>query len=270
MTKDKILKFLAEENIALPPGISGKFYREYQDTKHSENRLKFWLSLDQWTRTEAAFIFLDIQPDTVKFDSVGVLERYKSFSGNFDIEQDLDDSGFPIAVGVDSGGFEEYLTKQQLTMIYTLDSMASDNLKLLSRYEIATPEQWISLAQEKKIPIPWLKWATDYGLCKSKDDEDSSSDKYDGLSDEEMFDLAYGLETRLKPIKNQKQLSTRTKNNYLKLIFALANGIVGFNPKKPHEAASLIIKETGIENLSAETIANYISEAYQLESKNRD
>jgi len=63
-------------------------------------------------------------------------------------------------------------------------------------------------------------------------------------------------------------LNTRTENNYLRLIFTLANSIKGFNPKKPYEAAQLIIDETGI-NISQQTISDYISKAYEIESKNR-
>ena len=69
---------------------------------------------------------------------------------------------------------------------------------------------------------------------------------------------------------SEKSLSARTENNYLKLIMALSNGIEGFNPKKPHEAAQLIINETGIENISAQTIANYLSKAHEIQVKDQD
>jgi hypothetical protein len=67
----------------------------------------------------------------------------------------------------------------------------------------------------------------------------------------------------------EKPLHIRTENNYLRLILSLANGIENFNPKKPYEAAQLIIDETEID-ISQETLAGYISKAYDLESKNRD
>lgn len=66
-----------------------------------------------------------------------------------------------------------------------------------------------------------------------------------------------------------KPLSTRTENNYLRLIFKLANGISGFNHKKPYEAAQLIINKTGID-ISQETLAGYITKAYELECKSKD
>ena len=70
-------------------------------------------------------------------------------------------------------------------------------------------------------------------------------------------------------IEIEKPLNSRTENNYLRLIMSLANGIEGFNPKKPYEAAQLIIDETETD-VSKDTIANYITKAYALESKSRD
>jgi len=49
----------------------------------------------------------------------------------------------------------------------------------------------------------------------------------------------------------------------------LANGIKGFNPKKPYEAAQIIIEETGID-IGQDALAGYISKAYSLESKEKD
>src|SRR5690606_33423075 len=68
---------------------------------------------------------------------------------------------------------------------------------------------------------------------------------------------------------NRQRLSTRSENNYLRLILTLANNIPGFNPQKPYEAAKLIVENTEID-ISQQTIADYITKAYALESKNRD
>lgn len=83
---------------------------------------------------------------------------------------------------------------------------------------------------------------------------------------ERYIESAYKLNEKLVATK---QLNTRTENNYLRLIFTLANSIKGFNPRKPYEAAKLIIDETGI-NISQQTISDYISKAYEIESKNRE
>ena len=69
--------------------------------------------------------------------------------------------------------------------------------------------------------------------------------------------------------KKDVLLSKRTENNYLRLIMVLANGIKGFNPKKPYEAAQIIIEETGID-IGQDALAGYISKAYSLESKEKD
>lgn len=69
-------------------------------------------------------------------------------------------------------------------------------------------------------------------------------------------------------IVSEKPLSTRTENNYLRLIFALAGNIEGFNYNKPYESAKLIIDATEI-NISQQTIADYISKAHALDSKEK-
>lgn len=64
----------------------------------------------------------------------------------------------------------------------------------------------------------------------------------------------------------EKPLSARTENNYLRLIFALAGNIKGFNHNKPYESAKLIIDSTEIQ-ISQETLAGYITKAFELYSK---
>ena len=110
------------------------------------------------------------------------------------------------------------------------------------------PKYYIEWALSKNIKIHWLDYATQKGL----------------LGTEEL-----NVNKILKAESIDKPLSTRTENNYLRLIMTLANGIKGFDPKKPYEAAQLIIDETGI-SLGQDTIASYISKAYELETKNRD
>ena len=122
-----------------------------------------------------------------------------------------------------------------------------DDMQRILSHEIIeydTPSNWISYAVSKRINIPWLDFAIREGFY---------------------------IENESKPttLNAEKPLSNRTKNNYLRLIMALANGIEGFNPKKPFEAAKLIIEETEVK-ISQDTLASYISEAYQNESINRD
>ena len=67
-----------------------------------------------------------------------------------------------------------------------------------------------------------------------------------------------------------EHLNARTENNYLRLIFQLAfSNIKDFDPKKPFEAAALIMANIDT-TLSKDTIAGYIQKAYTLASKERD
>lgn len=106
------------------------------------------------------------------------------------------------------------------------------------------PSFYIDWALSKKIEIPWLNYAIEKGFYLPKPN------------------------LNVKPVI-EKPLSPRTENNYLRLILTLANSIKGFNPKKPYEAAQLIIDETGID-ISKQTISDYITKAYELESQKRD
>lgn len=106
------------------------------------------------------------------------------------------------------------------------------------------PSFYIDWALSKKIDIPWLNYAIEKGFYIPKSKVKES-------------------------VKVEKQLSTRLENNYLRLILTLANSIEGFNPKKPYEAAQLIIDETGID-ISKQTISDYITKAYEIESQKRD
>jgi hypothetical protein len=105
------------------------------------------------------------------------------------------------------------------------------------------PCYYIEWALSKKIEIPWLQYAIDKGIYTPKQ------------SNKEINSV-------------EKPINARTENNYLKLILGLANGIKGFNPQKPYEAARLIKSELDID-LSEQAIAAYISKAYELESKKR-
>lgn len=111
------------------------------------------------------------------------------------------------------------------------------------------PKYYIDWALSKNIKIHWLDYATEKGLLVTKEPDFIPPHNANALD---------------------KPLNTRTENNYLRLILTLAiGGIKGFDPKKPYEAAKLIIDETDI-SIGQDTIAGYISKAYELESKSRD
>ena len=106
------------------------------------------------------------------------------------------------------------------------------------------PWFYIEWALSKGFEIPWLQYAIEKNFYVPKQPENQEKDI-------------------------EKPLNVRAENNYLRLILSLANGVEGFNPKKPYEAAQLILDETEMD-LSKETVARYISKAYELESKKRD
>ncbi len=114
------------------------------------------------------------------------------------------------------------------------------------------PTYYIDWALKKGFEIPWLEYAIKNGF-------------YNGETTSKLVESP-----RLdKDNSSNKALSTRTENNYLRLILTLANNIEGFNPKKYYEAAKLIIDATEID-ISQQTIADYIKRAYEIESKKRD
>ena len=120
-----------------------------------------------------------------------------------------------------------------------------DDLRRILSFSANTPQGWIDLALSKKIAIPWLEFAIREGFYKTE-------------------------KTTIDEINSKnKTLSTRTENNYLRLILTLANEIEGFNPRKPYEAAQLIIDATEID-ISQQTISDYIKKAYEIESQKRD
>lgn len=128
----------------------------------------------------------------------------------------------------------------------TLQTRADRNLRIFKsglHNLLNPPSYYIDWALSKKIDIPWLEWAIEKGYYTPKENKNSK-------------EIAPPLHKRLE-------------NNYLRLIFALANGVKGFNPNNPYESARLIIDETSIK-LSQDTIADYISRAYELSSKEKD
>lgn len=137
------------------------------------------------------------------------------------------------------------------------------------------PSYFIDWAISKRMAPEWLDWAIENKLYTTgnHDDVDKKSDPTEGMINDEAHDFVYGKVKKCEDVNQSeivdKPLSTRTENNYLRLIMQLANNINGFNPKKPHEAASLIVKNTNT-NLNEKTIAGYIQKAYELDSKERD
>jgi len=68
---------------------------------------------------------------------------------------------------------------------------------------------------------------------------------------------------------DEGDIHPRTRNNYLRLIMALATTAVkGFDPRKPYEAAN-VIRDTAEIDIDEKTLAGYVSEAYELQIRER-
>ena len=112
--------------------------------------------------------------------------------------------------------------------------------------ENLTPKYYIDWALSKRFRPDWLDWAVEKELyIPNLNADNQQSSEID------------------------KPLNTRTENNYLRLIMQLAvSNIKDFDPKKPYEAAALIMENIDT-NLSKKTIAMYIQKAHELVSKER-
>lgn len=207
-----------------------------QDENGKESKLIFWLRLDAWDLFQATHLFLDLDPDNCGRNESEYFTRLVTFKGN--IYPEYDDRGYPIIEQCMDDGETLYLGWEEAsdyTHRFKVIFRLLDNK--LKPIKYASPQDWVDLAISKNISIPWYDWAIRNKLIGSG----------------EIF----------------KPLSTRTENNYLRLIMALAYEVQGFNPKKPYEAAQLIIDKTEID-ISKETLAAYISKAYEIESHKRD
>lgn len=200
------------------------------DDKGNENRVCFWLRLDAWHLHEAAMVLVDIDPDTIQLHKDNFF-GLKSFQG--DDYSSADDFSDYVPFWDSELAIYQRKYDDMRRILYNLDDIEYD-----------TPSYWIERAIAKKVNIPWLEFAIRKGFYVPKDEPTTKQEA-------------------------EKPLSARTENNYLRLIMALANGIKDFNPIKPYEAAKLIIDETGIENISQQTIKDYISKAHALDSKEK-
>jgi hypothetical protein len=89
--------------------------------------------------------------------------------------------------------------------------------------------------------------------------------------DRDEFERAHnvGSANRGTSRADEGDIHPRTRNNYLRLIMALATTAVkGFDPRKPFEAANAIRETTEID-IDEKTLAGYVSEAFKLQSKER-
>ncbi len=138
---------------------------EYDSDKDGgTGRLHFWLALDKWKLTEAAYLFSNIDPDSVE-DEFGLTE-FESLNGEMNSIYDSEETGFPIPSDFSREGEKQYIAKYKGHYLRIMQKIFNDRCRLIERLNCATPHEWVDLAIEKKINIPWLDWAIERGLYK--------------------------------------------------------------------------------------------------------
>ena len=142
------------------------------DGKGNPNRIMTWLKMGKWTTEQATLLFLDIDPDTKYGDCFETLSRLGSVQ--YEYFDDDDPSAGRVPIGRDIDGEYDYLTTEQEDLLMTANKIYKDNVRILNQYDFATPHEWIGLALEKEISIPWLDWAIKNNLYASKKTDSSN------------------------------------------------------------------------------------------------
>jgi hypothetical protein len=128
---------------------------EYVVDEANAERLTVWLKAGQWTREEATDLFLEIRPRSVTY------ECFATFSGRGEVQYSFydEDGKDKEPCSYDENDEPEYLTAEQDALFHkTMVRRFEIDLQLNSLVS-ARPQEWIELACEKGIKIPWLDWA---------------------------------------------------------------------------------------------------------------
>ncbi len=201
----------------------------YDTPEGIENRLSFWLSMDEWGIAEATQIIADIDPDqSIKSGAKGnvIFQSVKLFTGHQvpeETDEDSHDDRFDGCICNDhscahcEANGELFAYARKCKDISRLLNKRSENLTY------ASPKVWIDRALAKKIEIPWIEWAKKSGL------------------------LPVGLAENVVPMKQantteDKPLSTKERDTFLIIIAALCGDSV-ITPAD-RGSASLIAKLT--------------------------
>ena len=134
----------------------GLMANEFGVDESNAKRLKSWLSAGQWSSEEATLLFLEIDPDRTHGDC------FSTFSGPGSIRYeyyDDDDPSSLMSYGVGDDGEPEYLSSEQRTLMNETRRTCKEIARKINLFESAKPHEWIDLAVEKDIVIPWLAWA---------------------------------------------------------------------------------------------------------------
>ncbi len=140
------------------------------DEEGTENRINFWLKQPIWTASEAALLFLDIDPHSLRVNPDNKWVDLTFLGNVYDEFVDFDDDGFPLPL-IDQDGNEFHVpTKLEKLGASNLQRQYLDYLKLMNCTENLHCAEWIDIARVKGIDVPWIGYAVSNDLVKLLDD----------------------------------------------------------------------------------------------------
>lgn len=144
---------------------------EYAVDEANEKRLRSWLTAGKWSWEQATLLCLEIDPDRQSG------ECFSTFSGHGEVQYEYfdDDRKTRVPCGVDEEGEPEYLTAEQDALLHKTKGLCGQIGRSLNLHDLAEPHEWIELAGEKGIAIPWLDWAIERGLYVQKQESGAVS-----------------------------------------------------------------------------------------------
>ena len=190
----------------------------------SENRLRFWLKLEQWSLEEATAVLCYIEPDSVKWSEEG---------GTLLAARSLMRHRAPAQAEDDQNDDENNGSLNHRALESVADDLR-DTKRLIggpeSKRNVEPPATWIRVALDRGMELPWLPWAQRIGLQ--------------------------------QPIAADKALHSKERQTLLKIIAALCVA-QKFDLTKPHAAAISISASCDLIGLrlSDNTIVKYLKDA---------
>lgn len=173
------------------------------DDDGNENRLLFWLRLDEWSLHQAAMIIADINPEIANLDKNHNFKNLQTFKGE-DFPE-CDSNGFPIVESEDDMGRLWYVGSHKLKWF---SQRYNDLHRIFSNSnsdELMKPSHWISKAISKQIVVPWLDFAIRRQFCDYV--TDINGNRYLSMIEGQDVDVAM-------PQVAEKALPVSNKSNY--------------------------------------------------------
>ena len=131
---------------------------DYSDNKNGQkNRIYFWLKHEVWSLYEAALLFADINPDSVK------------------LKNDLNKFDFLRLTSLKGITYDDRKANlDECKALLDYENTSNDIYRCLSgKNESDTPQNWIDLAISKQFTIPWLGAAIERGFYNLEQSEEA-------------------------------------------------------------------------------------------------